>query len=90
MRRTGKRAGVPATATLGVGGAGRTKSGVILRFLWRKKAFFSEEKKQKTFTSLSRIYPAAYAKETKVFWFFFSKKNAFLFSEGVAPGSPFW
>jgi hypothetical protein len=37
--------------------------------------FFSEEKKQKTFDSLSRFYPTAYAQETKVFWFFFSKKN---------------
>ena len=27
-----------------------------------RKAFFSEEKKQKTFESLSRSYPAAYAK----------------------------
>jgi hypothetical protein len=42
------------------------------------KVFFSEEKKQKTFRSLSRFSPAAYAKETKVFWFFFSKKNCFL------------
>jgi hypothetical protein len=44
----------------------------------KRKVFFSEEKKQKTFTSLSRIYPAARAQETKVFWFFFSKKNCFL------------
>jgi hypothetical protein len=43
-----------------------------------KKAFFFEEKKQKTFKSLSRTSPAAYAEETKVFWFFFSKKNCFL------------
>jgi hypothetical protein len=42
-----------------------------------KDFFFSEEKKQKTFTSLSRFSPAAYAQETKVFWFFFSKKNCF-------------
>ena len=41
----------------------------------RKKAFFSGEKKQKTFMSLSRIYPEACAIITKVFWFFFSKKN---------------
>jgi hypothetical protein len=39
--------------------------------------FFSEEKKQKTFMSLSRFSPAAYAIITKVFWFFFSKKNCF-------------
>jgi hypothetical protein len=42
-----------------------------------EEIFFSEEKKQKTFTSLSRLSPAAYAKITKVFWFFFSKKNFF-------------
>ena len=40
-----------------------------------KEDFFSEEKKQKTFASLSRVYPAVYAEDTKVFWFFFSKKN---------------
>ncbi len=42
------------------------------------RIFFSEEKKQKTFMLLSQISPATYAKETKVFWFFFSKKNCFL------------
>jgi hypothetical protein len=47
----------------------------------RRKTFFSEEKKQKTFMSLSRFYPATYAKDIKVFWFFFSKKNCFLFPE---------
>jgi hypothetical protein len=46
--------------------------------LAEKELFFSEEKKQKTFMSLSRIYPVAYAKDAKVFWFFFSKKNYFL------------
>jgi hypothetical protein len=40
-------------------------------------AFFSEEKKQKTFMSLSRFYPEACSQEAKVFWFFFSKKNCF-------------
>jgi hypothetical protein len=40
-----------------------------------KKVFFSVEKKQKTFASLSRFYPAACAEETRVFWFFFSKKE---------------
>jgi hypothetical protein len=39
------------------------------------KAFFSEEKKQKTSMSLSRISPEAYSTRTKVFWLFFSKKN---------------
>jgi len=44
----------------------------------KERIFFSEEKKQKTFVLLSRVYPAAHAQETKVFWFFFSKKNCFL------------
>jgi len=39
------------------------------------KAFFSEEKKQQTFTSLSRFYPAACTEDTKVFWFFSSEKH---------------
>jgi hypothetical protein len=48
-----------------------------------RKLFFSEEKKQKTFMSLSRFYPAACARERKVFWFFFSKKN--FFSSSLTP-----
>jgi hypothetical protein len=44
----------------------------------KREDFFSEEKKQKTFTSLSRFCPAARSKETKVFCFFFSKKKCFL------------
>ncbi len=43
-----------------------------------RKAFFSEEKKQKTFMSLSQLCPQTCAENTKVFWFFFSKKNVFL------------
>jgi hypothetical protein len=43
-----------------------------------EKVFFSEEKKQKTFTSLSRFFPAAYAQYIKVFWFFSSEKNCLL------------
>jgi hypothetical protein len=45
-----------------------------------RKAFFSEEKKQKTFISFAAL-PAANGHsvgagaEEKVFWFFFSKKN---------------
>jgi hypothetical protein len=39
------------------------------------KDFFLEKKKQKTFPWLSQIFPETYAPETKVFWFFFSKKN---------------
>jgi len=46
-----------------------------------KKSFFSEEKKQKTFSSLLRLFPAAHAIITKVFWFFFSRKNCFLYEE---------
>jgi hypothetical protein len=42
------------------------------------KAFFSEEKKQKTFVSLSRFSSETHAIGTKVFWAFFSKKNFFL------------
>jgi hypothetical protein len=49
-----------------------------------KEVFFSEEKKQKTFMSLSRFSLAAYARETKVFWFFFSKKNCFLPTDDVS------
>jgi hypothetical protein len=41
----------------------------------KAKAFFSGEKKQETFVSLSRFYPAACAQNIKVFWFFFSKKE---------------
>jgi len=34
--------------------------------LLARKIFFSEEKKQKTFISLSRTYPATYAQDIKV------------------------
>jgi hypothetical protein len=44
----------------------------------KKKAFFSEEKKQKTFMSLSRICPDIRDSDTKVSWFSFSRKNCFL------------
>jgi hypothetical protein len=43
-----------------------------------RKIFFSEEKKQKTFTSLSQTFPQRRIKNVKVFWFFFSKKNCLL------------
>jgi hypothetical protein len=39
-----------------------------------RKAFFSEEKKQKIFMS-SLLRHARPAQEAKVFWFFLSKKN---------------
>jgi len=43
-----------------------------------RKVFFSEEKKQKTFIFwCSRHVPQ---RGTKVFWFFFSKKNILIFS----------
>jgi len=37
--------------------------------------FFSEEKNQKTFTSLSRAYPAEYALSNKSFLVLFFKKE---------------
>jgi hypothetical protein len=42
-----------------------------------RKVFFSEEKKQKTFI-FWYPYPVQLRQQTKVFWFFFSKKNCFL------------
>jgi hypothetical protein len=51
-----------------MGGNGRKKG---------RKHFFSEEKKQKTFMSLSRFFPAAYAKTQKFFGSFFQKRTAF-------------
>jgi hypothetical protein len=50
-----------------------------------RRAFFFEKKKQKTFAILSRPSPAAYAKVTKVFWFFFSKKNILPFRLALPP-----
>jgi len=41
------------------------------------KDFFFEKKKQKTFTHLSVMLQPRVSKGTKVFWFFFSKKNIF-------------
>jgi hypothetical protein len=41
-----------------------------------RQAFFSEAKKQKTFIRLSRLYPAARAKEQKFFGSFFQKRTA--------------
>jgi hypothetical protein len=40
-----------------------------------RKAFFFEKKKQKTFGYWIRLQPQAEAQGSKVFWFFFSKKN---------------
>jgi hypothetical protein len=42
----------------------------------KRKVFFSEEKKQKTFGRLSRTSPAAYAKSQNFFGSFFQKRTA--------------
>ncbi len=42
----------------------------------KSKTFFSEEKKQKTFTSLSRFSPATYARTQKSFGSFLQKRTA--------------
>jgi hypothetical protein len=42
------------------------------------KAFFSEEKKQKTFKRWRGAFRNVTRQRMKVFWFFFSKKNRFL------------
>ncbi len=42
------------------------------------KAFFFERKKQKALVAAVAESPESGAKETKVFWFFFSKKNCLL------------
>jgi hypothetical protein len=45
---------------------------------WKQgKHFFSEEKKQKTFSNWPESLATLGTKGKKVFWFFFSKKNAF-------------
>ncbi len=43
-----------------------------------RKVFFSEEKKQKTFARAVADRAGGVRQVAKVFWFFFSKKNAFL------------
>jgi hypothetical protein len=52
----------------------------------KRKDFFSEEKKQKTFGRLSRAYPADVRQGIKVFWFFFSKKNILTAPPAKSPG----
>jgi iron complex outermembrane receptor protein len=42
------------------------------------RVFFFEKKKQKTFTRLAAASPDGLSQVSKVFWFFFSKKNALL------------
>ena len=55
-----------------------------------RKAFFSEEKKQKTFVTAVADSPARHNPGPKVFWFFFSKKNCFLptCSHAASPAPP--
>jgi hypothetical protein len=48
-----------------------------------RKVFFSEEKKQKTFTSLSRFYPAARTRTQKFFGSFFQKRTFLLRLSGL-------
>ncbi len=50
----------------------------------RRKVFFFEKKKQKTFALWHIRLNNTYAKMTKVFWFFFSKKNSLHFLESRA------
>jgi hypothetical protein len=53
---------------------------MLLRWLAskRRKVFFSEEKKQKTFVRWRVGSPGPTRQSPKVFWFFFSKENCFL------------
>ncbi len=44
----------------------------------KSKRFFFEKKKQKAFVAAVAEAPASSAQGTKVFWFFFSKKNCLL------------
>jgi hypothetical protein len=44
----------------------------------RRKDFFFEKKKQKTFVPCDPRQSQRERKSPKVFWFFFSKKNCFL------------
>jgi hypothetical protein len=48
----------------------------------QEKAFFFEKKKQKTFIS-SGVLEKNPRQRSKVFWFFFSKKNIFHLSTGT-------
>jgi len=52
-----------------------------------RKVFFFEKKKQKTFVRVGFGFTGwAKPKGTKVFWFFFSKKNRFLHLERFLGG----
>ena len=51
------------------------------------KVFFSDDKKQKTFgPAVAMVLQRAF-KGTKVFWFFFSKKNRLLTRHRSSPGT---
>jgi hypothetical protein len=50
----------------------------------RKEAFLFEKKNQKTFTTWRACWGKSRASLEKVFWFFFSKKNAFFLSYSAA------
>jgi hypothetical protein len=53
----------------------------LIPFGWiskESKHFFFEKKKQKTFSRWAERYDRRARKSSKVFWFFFSKKNACL------------
>jgi hypothetical protein len=56
---------------------------LALRGLERIKAFFSEEKKQKTFGLWRMRSPGHVRQSQKVFWFFFSKKNSLPYRVGA-------
>jgi hypothetical protein len=45
-----------------------------------RKQFFFEKKNQKTLSLGDMLGRLGYIKSPKVFWFFFSKKNTFLFT----------
>ncbi len=49
--------------------------------------FFSEEKNQKTLSCFA-ILSCKVSQEVKVFWFFFTKKNRFLYCFAAGASSP--
>jgi hypothetical protein len=53
-----------------------------------RKRFFFEKKKQKTFMFSGARCSSERLKDAKVFWFFFSKKNAFLHVNRPDPPNP--
>jgi hypothetical protein len=49
----------------------------------KRKRFLFEKKKQKTFAILVHPLSGSARQMTKVFWFFFSKKNTFFLQHSV-------